>query len=293
MRAERADDGATGGRHRWRWRSARPESQSPGSQDRGAGGTDAGYLPGDHRGADPVIDVRGAGVRYGQVRALREASLAVGPGRICALVGMNGSGKSTLMKVMLGLVRPHPGQVLINGTPPSSARRAGGIAYVPQREEVDWNFPVSVRDVVSTGRYARLGRTRRLRTADRDLVAEALQRVDLAEFAGRQVGQLSGGQRKRAFVARAIAQQAPVLLLDEPFAGVDERSQQTISALLRSMADAGATIVISTHDLPALPALADEAALLAGTVLMHGDPAEVIRPENLARAFGLGQEGAP
>src|SRR5690625_1020027 len=191
------------------------------------------------RSAGPVIDVRGASVRYGQVRALRAATVSVGPGRVCGLVGMNGSGKSTLMKVMLGLVRPDPGSVLINGAPPSSARRRGLMAYVPQREDVDWAFPVSVRDVVDTGRYAYLGTTRRLHRRDKEIVAEALERVELTKLAGRQIGQLSGGQRKRAFVARAIAQQAPVLLLDEPFAGVDEPSQRTITRLLRELAAQG------------------------------------------------------
>src|SRR5690625_826044 len=239
------------------------------------------------RSAAPVSDVRGASVRYGPVRALREATAAVGSGRVCGLVGMNGSGKSTLMKVMLGLVRPDPGQVLINGAPPSSARRRGQVAYVPQREDVDWDFPVSVRDVVDTGRYPYLGTARRLRRRDKEIVAEALERVELTKLAGRQIGQLSGGQRKRAFVARAIAQQAPVLLLDEPFAGVDEPSQRTITRLLRELAAQGATIVLATHDLAGLPDVADEAILMAGTVLMHAAPEEVIRPENLARAFGL------
>lgn len=237
-----------------------------------------------------VIDVRAATVHYGAVPALRDATVTVGAGRVCALVGMNGAGKSTLMKVMLGLVRPHPGQVLINGAPPSFARRAGSIAYVPQREDVDWSFPVSVNDVVMTGRYAHTGITRRPRDRDHVAVAKALERVELSELRGRQIGQLSGGQRKRAFVGRAIAQQAQVLLLDEPFAGVDERSQRTITRLLRELAAQGATIVIATHDLPALPGLADEAVLLATTVLVHDTPEEVIRPANLARAFGLEQE---
>lgn len=255
----------------------------------GASPTGAGGRHGPDDDGHGVIEVQAASVRYGPVRALDSATLRIDRGRVCALVGMNGSGKSTLLKAMLGLVRPHPGAVLINGAPPSSARRRGQIAYVTQREEVDWAYPISVADVVMTGRYAHQGRTRRTRQADRDIVADALARVGLSDLAGRQIGRLSGGQRKRAFVARALAQQASVLLLDEPFAGVDDRSQRTITSVLRELAAGGATIVVATHDLPALSELADEAALLAGTVLAHGSVAEVIRPENLARAFGLAQ----
>ena len=289
-RTDEADDGEADDGERAVRRAVHRASSDRADDARERSSSDAAgskrLRPGDE---DPVIEVRGASVRYGQVRALAAATLSVGQGRICALVGMNGSGKSTLMKVMLGLVGPHPGQVLLNGAPPSSARRRGLIAYVPQREDVDWTFPTTVREVVMTGRYAHLGLTRRARTGDHRIVDEALDRVDLTELAGRQIGRLSGGQRKRAFVARAIAQQAQVLLLDEPFAGVDDLSRGAVSTLLRSLADDGATIVIATHDLPALPSLADEAALLAGTVVMHDSVHEVIRPENLARAFGLGE----
>ena len=137
------------------------------------------------------------------------------------------------------------------------------------------------------GRYGRQGPLRRARPADKQAVDEALERVELTDLADRQIGQLSGGQRKRAFVARGIAQNATVLLLDEPFAGVDKRSEATIRRLLREVAAAGGTVFVSTHDLRALPELADEAVLLMRTVLLHDDPAEVLRPESLALAFGL------
>jgi manganese transport system ATP-binding protein len=158
---------------------------------------------------------------------------------------------------------------------------------VPQSEEVDWTFPLSVWDVVMTGRYGRLGPTRRAGRADQEAVWSALERVELAEYAHRQIGQLSGGQKKRAFVARAIAQGATVLLLDEPFAGVDQRSEATMTRLIRELAVQGATVLISTHDLHSLPDLADEAILLMRRVLVQGDPVEVLRPANLALAFGL------
>ncbi|WP_306361495.1 metal ABC transporter ATP-binding protein [Nocardia sp. CC227C] len=235
----------------------------------------------------PAIEIDDVAVHYGEVLALDGVGLTLRPGRVCGLIGMNGSGKSTLFKAIMGLVQPDRGTVRVNGGAPATARRSGALGYVPQSEDVDWNFPLSVRDVVMTGRYGRMGFSRRPRRADREAVAHALERVELTELADRQIGQLSGGQRKRAFVARGIAQGATILLLDEPFAGVDKRSEATISALLRELADEGATVLVSTHDLHALPALADEAVLLMRRVLAHGDPNEVLRPEKLALAFGM------
>jgi manganese transport system ATP-binding protein len=158
---------------------------------------------------------------------------------------------------------------------------------VPQSEEVDWSFPVSVRDVVMMGRYGMQGPTRRPRAADRAAVDEALEMVDLTDYADRQIGQLSGGQRKRTFVARGIAQGAQILLLDEPFAGVDKRSEATIVRLLRRLADDGRTVLVSTHDLHALPSLADQAILLLRRILFQGTVTDALAPERLALAFGL------
>lgn len=200
---------------------------------------------------------------------------------------MNGSGKSTLFKTIMGLLEPDQGSVTINGASTLGARRSGVLAYVPQSEDVDWDFPLSVRDVVTMGRYGHMGPLRMRRRADRAAVDKALERVELTEYAERQIGQLSGGQKKRAFVARGIAQGATILLLDEPFAGVDKRTEATITRLLRELAEAGATVLVSTHDLHTLPSLADEAILLMRRVLLHGEPQEVLRPENLALAFGL------
>lgn len=239
-----------------------------------------------------AIEVSGATVRYGDVLALDDVTLAVEAGRVTGLIGMNGSGKSTLFKTIIGMLRPQRGNVLLGGTDPTTARRSGLVGYVPQSEDVDWTFPVSVRDVVMMGRYGRQGPTRRTRPADRVAVDEALERVELSDLADRQIGQLSGGQRKRAFVARGIAQGGDILLLDEPFAGVDKRSEATIVRLLRELAASGSTVLVSTHDLHALPSLADEAVLLLRRVLFHGSVDEALTPENLARAFGLGDEGA-
>lgn len=244
-------------------------------------------------GASPGIEVSGVSVRYRDIVALDDVDLTVTPGRVTALIGMNGSGKSTLFKSITGLVRPASGRVSIAGQTPAAARRRGLIGYVPQSEDVDWTFPVSVRDVVMMGRYGRLGPTRRPRPDDHRAVDAALERVELTELADRQIGRLSGGQRKRAFVARGIAQDAGILLLDEPFAGVDKKSEATIVRLLRELAADGRTVLVSTHDLHALPSLADEAVLLLRRVVFQGAVDEALRPDLLARAFGLTTEERP
>lgn len=234
-----------------------------------------------------ALKVHDVCVSYGEVKALEGASLELQAGRICGLVGMNGSGKSTLFKSIMGLVKPDRGTVAIHRYSPTQARKKGIIGYVPQSEDVDWDFPISVRDVVMMGRYGHMGPLRRPKAADRQAVDDAMERTELTEFASRQIGQLSGGQKKRAFVARGIAQNATMLLLDEPFAGVDKRSEATMTRLLRELAASGATILVSTHDLHALPKLADEAVLLMRKVLAHGTPESVLTPANLALAFGL------
>ncbi|WP_206040105.1 MULTISPECIES: metal ABC transporter ATP-binding protein [unclassified Rhodococcus (in: high G+C Gram-positive bacteria)] len=229
-------------------------------------------------------------VRYDSVVALDRASLEVAPGRVCGLVGTNGSGKSTLFKSIMGLVEPTEGDISIGGVGISAARKSGAVAYVPQAEAVDWDFPIGVRDVVMTGRYGRQGWMRRARRGDHEAVAEALDRVGLTPFAHRQIGQLSGGQRKRVFVARAIAQRAPLLLLDEPFAGVDTTTQAALTDVFRDLAADGHTLLVATHDLAGLSQLCDEAVLLQRQVILHSTPDEVLRPENLARAFGASAE---
>jgi manganese transport system ATP-binding protein len=234
-----------------------------------------------------AIEVTGVTVRYGDVLALDEVSLSVRPGRVCGLLGTNGSGKSTLFKTVLGLVPTDHGRVSVLGHTSAAARRKGLLGYVPQSEQVDWAFPVRVRDVVMMGRYGHMGPRRRPRPADRQAVDRALARTDLTDLADRQIGALSGGQRKRAFVARAIAQGADVLLLDEPFAGVDKRSEATIVDLLLTLRQDGTTLLVSTHDLAQVPTLCDEAVLLQRRLIAHGTPEEVLRPEVLMEAFGV------
>ncbi|GAA0518990.1 ABC transporter [Saccharopolyspora subtropica] len=232
-------------------------------------------------------------VRYGETLALDDVSVEIGTARVCGLLGMNGSGKSTLFKALTGLVRPDHGEIRLLGRDQQQARQEGLVAYVPQSEAVDWTFPVTVADVVMMGRYGHLGFTRRPRRADRAAVHAALERVGLTDLAGRPIGELSGGQRKRAFVARGIAQEAQLLFLDEPFAGVDRRSEATISDLLRSLRAEGRTIVISTHDLSSVPELCDEAVLLQQRVIAHGPVEEVLAPANLARTFGVETAAEP
>jgi manganese transport system ATP-binding protein len=229
----------------------------------------------------PAIDVRGLGVHYGSVHALDDVTLRLDHGRIHGLIGTNGSGKSTLFNTLMGEVRPTTGTVTVAD---AADHR---VAYVPQSESVDWAFPLSVREVVMTGRYGHMGFLRHPRAADRAAVTDALARTDLTDLAGRQIGQLSGGQKKRTFVARGLAQQARTVLLDEPFAGVDTTSQAMITALLHEMADAGACILISTHDLASVDALCDTVTMLHGTVVAHGAPAEVMTTDNLMTAFGM------
>jgi len=236
--------------------------------------------------APPTAVVRDIQVRYGSTLALDGASLTVAPGLVHGLIGMNGSGKSTLFKVLMGLVRPDAGDVELFGGTSAAARKSGRVAYAPQSEDIDQAFPVSVREIVAMGRYNRLGPRRRLRPEDHAAVDAALERTELTELAGRQIGALSGGQRKRAFIARGLAQEAELLLLDEPFAGVDKRTEATITALLRDLAAEGRAILVSTHDLIAVPALCDEIALINRRIIATGTVEETLRPDLLAEAFG-------
>ncbi|MGJ9425013.1 metal ABC transporter ATP-binding protein [Nesterenkonia halotolerans] len=224
---------------------------------------------------------------YPGVRALESVSITVPRRSICALLGANGSGKSTLFKSLLGLHRPSSGSVRLFGLEPAKARRRNQVSYVPQHEQVDASFPVSVEQVVMMGRYGHMGFTRRARPEDRLACDQALEQVGLTELRRRGIGELSGGQRKRAFLARAIAQRSPLMLLDEPFAGVDRGSEQLISTVLQALRDeSDTTVVISTHHLAGVADLADEVVLLHQRVLASGLPEDVLTEEQLGRSFG-------
>lgn len=241
---------------------------------------------GAERAQPAAVSVRGVAVSYGETRALEGVDLELDPGQVHGLIGMNGSGKSTLFKALMGLVRLDGGTIRLFGERPEAARRAMRIAYTPQAEDVDWDFPISVAEVVMMGRYGQMGWRRRAGAEDRAAAAAALERCDLGELAGRQIGALSGGQRKRAFLARGLAQGADLLLLDEPFAGVDKRSEATITALLRELAAEGKTVFVSTHDLVAVPELCDRVALINRRIIAQGPTGEALVPERLAEAFG-------
>ncbi|WP_238946077.1 manganese/iron ABC transporter ATP-binding protein [Vandammella animalimorsus] len=233
------------------------------------------------------IAVHGLRITYRNgTTALHDASFETPTGSITALVGVNGSGKSTLFKAIMGFLRPAQGQVRVLGMPVQQALRRNLIAYVPQSEELDWNFPVLVEDVVMMGRYGHMGFLRRPSSADRAAVHEALARVDLLAQRKRQIGELSGGQKKRVFLARALAQQARVILLDEPFTGVDVKTEEAIIALLRTLQREGRVMLVSTHNLGSVPEFCDRTVLVKGTVLASGPTAEVFTHDNLARAFG-------
>ncbi|HEY6632214.1 MAG TPA: manganese/iron ABC transporter ATP-binding protein [Rhizobiaceae bacterium] len=218
--------------------------------------------------------------------ALTDASFAIPRGTITALVGVNGSGKSTLFKAIMGFVPLAAGKVTILGQPAADALKRNAVAYVPQSEDVDWNFPVLVEDVVMMGRYGHMNFLRIARKEDRQAVDRALERVGMAAFRKRQIGELSGGQKKRVFLARALAQDGRVILLDEPFTGVDVRTEEAIIALLQSLREEGRVMLVSTHNLGSVPRFCDRAVLINRTVLCHGPTAEVFTHSNLEKAFG-------
>ena len=219
-------------------------------------------------------------------QAIRDISFTLQGRTVCALVGVNGSGKSTLFNTIMGIIRPQAGSVRVNGLPVAQAMRQNGIAYVPQSENIDWHFPILVKDVVMLGRYGHMGMLRRPRAADRDAVAAALERLGIADLAERQIGALSGGQKKRVFLARALAQQSRIILLDEPFTGVDAKTEFAVMELLKNLRDEGYLMLVSTHNLGAVPQYCNEVVLINRELIAHGDIAEIYTVNNLERAFG-------
>ena len=233
------------------------------------------------------LDVIAASVTYRNGHAaLRDVNFSIPRGTITALVGVNGSGKSTLFKAVMGFVPLASGSVSIMGERAGRALKRNLVAYVPQAEEVDWNFPVLVEDVVMMGRYGHMNFLRIPSTRDRDMVTAALERVGMAAYRKRQIGELSGGQKKRVFLARALAQEGEVILLDEPFTGVDVTTEEAIIALLRDLRSEGKVMLVSTHNLGSVPEFCDRAILLAGTVLASGLTTDVFTRANLELAFG-------
>jgi manganese/zinc/iron transport system ATP- binding protein len=239
-------------------------------------------------GLPAALEIRGLTVSYGERPVLWDVDATFPVGALSAIVGPNGAGKSTLLRAALGLVAADAGHARVLGEPARGALRR--VAYVPQRDAVDWDFPITVREVVEMGRYGRVGWFKRLRGEDRQVVEEALERVGMAAYAGRQIGRLSGGQRQRVFIARALAEEAPVLLMDEPFAGVDARTEAALLELLGQLRDAGRSIVVVHHDLGTVRRAFDWALLLNVQAIANGPVEEVLAPETLSRAYGTDAE---
>ena len=237
--------------------------------------------------AGPGIAINDITVAYRNgTTALRHASFTSPRGSITALVGVNGAGKSTIFKAIMGFVTVVSGSISILGQEGRQAQRQNKVAYVPQSEDVDWNFPVLVEDVVMMGRFGHMNMLRIPRAIDRETVAAALGRVNMPQYAKRQIGELSGGQKKRVFLARALAQEGEVILLDEPFTGVDVKTEEAIIALLRDLRDEGKVILVSTHNLGSVPEFCDRTVMVKGTVLAYGPTAEVFTRDKLEEAFG-------
>lgn len=230
-----------------------------------------------------AVTVTDLSIAYRNNVALRHAHLRVPPGSVFGIVGPNGAGKSTMLNGILGLIPVLHGDVRFFGEPLHKTRERVG--YMPQNTSVDWDFPTTVRDVVLMGTYQRLGWFRRPGSAEKELAFAAMERTGVADLASRQIGQLSGGQRQRVFLARTLAQQADIVLLDEPFAGVDARTQTAIVDVLRGLRDEGKTVVMVHHDLGTIPDYCDYVALLNGTVLAAGPVESTFTDENIALTF--------
>lgn len=236
-----------------------------------------------HHGHHHELMIENLSVCYRRVLALEDVSLATSCGNRVALIGPNGAGKSTLLKAIAGLVPRSSGTILWRGTAVKKWSRE--FAYLPQREEVDWSFPITVRGLVEMGRYPQTGWWRKFSEKDTEAVDRAIESLNLSDLQDRQIRELSGGQQQRAFLARALAQEAHVLLLDEPFAGLDRNASQLLGDLLEKLAREGRLVIASHHDLNTVPRLFDEALVLATRPLAFGPVAEILTPELIEKTF--------
>ena len=235
---------------------------------------------------EPSLLVEGLSVIYSNGhKALDNASFSIPRQSITALVGINGSGKSTLFKAIMGFVKSSGGRIELFGGSVKDALKANLVAYVPQNEEIDWDFPVLVKDVVMMGRYGHMGFLKIPNENDYEIVKDSLKKVGMLELENRQISELSGGQRKRVFLARALAQQSEIILMDEPFTGIDVNTEEEIMELLRAMKAEGKVMLISTHNLGSVPEFCDRTILLNKTVLAEGETTKVFTQENLTNAF--------
>lgn len=236
---------------------------------------------------DVSIEIEGLSHRYhnGHI-ALQDVSFHLKGGTVCALVGVNGGGKSTLFKLIMGIMKPQSGFIRLCGFSSAEALKRQWVAYVPQSEEVEWQFPVSVYDVVMMGRYGKMNFLRIPKAQDKQAVLEAMRRVDIEHLAERQINELSGGQKKRVFLARALAQQSPMILLDEPFTGVDVKTEKAIMTLLDELRSEGYLILISTHNLGTVPEFCDQVVMLNRSVIAAGSTESTFTKNNLEQVFG-------
>ncbi|MFC0623672.1 anchored repeat-type ABC transporter ATP-binding subunit [Kribbella deserti] len=232
-----------------------------------------------------VLRVEGVGVELAGRLVLHDVNLVVSGSEQVGLIGPNGAGKTTLLRSMLGLLPIRDGAITISGATPAQAR--GSIGYVPQRHEFAWDYPVDVRTAAMTGRTHRIGWLRRPKQDDREAVEDALRRVDLVELARRPIGELSGGQRQRVLVARALALRPRLLLLDEPFTGLDVPTQEILTGLFHDLTSEGTAILMTTHDLPAAADTCSRLCLLNETVIADGSPEQLRDPAIWLRAFGV------
>ena len=229
--------------------------------------------------------IENVGVSYGPVPALHGISLATSCGNRVALIGPNGAGKSTLLKAIAGLVPRQTGTIQWRGSAVKKWSRE--FAYLPQREEVDWDFPITVRGLVEMGRYPHLGLWKRYSSSDEEAVDRALETLSIADLHDRQICELSGGQQQRAFLARALAQEAHVLLLDEPFTGLDRNAAESLAALLAALSEEGRLVLSSHHDLDSAPDLFNECLLLNHDQLGFGPITTILTPQAIAEAFSI------
>jgi ABC-type Mn2+/Zn2+ transport system ATPase subunit len=230
------------------------------------------------------LEIEHVSAGYNGQPALIDVSFQVPHGGQVAVVGPNGAGKSTLFKALVGLLPVRSGRILIHGQPLGLHKDC--VAYIPQREEVDWRFPVTVEDVVMMGRYGKQGWLRRPNGADREVVRRSLDDMGLTALAKRPIGELSGGQQQRVFLARALAQEPHILLMDEPFTGIDLATQEATLALLERIKQQQVTVLVSTHDLSMAEQRFERILLLNHRVIAYGPPGEVFTPENIRTAFG-------
>lgn len=239
---------------------------------------------GHHHNGGHLLAVDKLCAAYGKTEVLSDITFTASCGHTLALIGPNGAGKSTLLNLLTGLVRPTAGSMSWNGVPLHTTRHE--TAFMPQRTEVDWSFPITVRELVEMGRYPAIGIRQRMSQHDDEIVEKALTTLNLNELQHRQIGALSGGQQQRAFLARALAQEAHILLLDEPFTGLDVPGVESLAELLRSLAAEGRLIIASHHDLSTAAQIFDLSLLLNRRAIASGPTAEVLSEQNLVTAFG-------